>query len=98
MKFGLTHQQYHYIQKTVVNPLKNQGANVWVFGSRARGDHQEYSDLDLMVVSEDDISAAVSEIQELLDDGNFPYKVDIVLSRNFAESYRESFDRDKVQL
>ncbi|MBE9540577.1 MAG: nucleotidyltransferase domain-containing protein [Proteobacteria bacterium] len=40
-----------------MNPLKNQGANVWIFGSRARGDHQEYSDLDLMVSADIDISA-----------------------------------------
>lgn len=98
MKFGLTGQQYQYIQKTVVQPLKNQGATVWIFGSRARGDYQQYSDLDIMVGFEEDISADVSNIQEILDEGNFPYKVDIVQSKDFAESYRESFDRDKVLL
>lgn len=98
MKFGLSNQQYSYLQDTVVTPLKSEGATVWIFGSRARGDHEKYSDVDIMVRCEGDISADVSNIQELLDDGNFPYKVDIVLSSNFAESYRESFDRDKVQI
>lgn len=81
-----------------MNPLKNQGATVWVFGSRARGDHQEYSDLDLMVSARDDIAAHVSKIQEVLEQENFPFTVDIVESKNFAESYQDSFDRDKVQL
>ena len=98
MKFGLTSRQYQYIQETVVDPLKIQGATVWVFGSRARGDNQKFSDLDLMVSAGNDISAHVSNIQELLEEENFPFKVDIVESKNFAESYRESFDRDKVKL
>jgi len=81
-----------------VDPLKNQGAAVWIFGSRARGEHQIFSDLDLMVSSDTDISAHISKIQELLEEENFPFKVDIVESKNFAESYRKNFDRDKMQL
>jgi predicted nucleotidyltransferase len=98
MKFGLTEEQYQYIQKIVIGPLKDQGATVWIFGSRARGDHKEFSDLDLMVGSKEDISSSLGKIQETLEDGNFPFKVDVVLSKDFAESYRESFERDKVQL
>lgn len=98
MKFGLTEQQYQYIQEIVVVPLKNEGATTWIFGSRARGDHDEFSDLDFMVESKEDISSLVSKIQETLENGNFPYKVEIVQSKDFAESYRESFEMDKVEL
>jgi predicted nucleotidyltransferase len=98
MKFGLTEDQFQYIQKVVINPLNNQGATVWIFGSRARGDHEEFSDLDLMVDAKKDISASLGKIQEILEGGNFPYKVDIVQRKDFAESYRESFERDKVRL
>ena len=98
MKFGLTKNQYQYIQETVVDPLKEQGVTVWIFGSRARGDQQEFSDLDFMVESEEDISANLGEIQEILEEGSFPFKVDIVQSKDFAESYRESFECDKVRL
>ncbi len=69
-----------------------------MFGSRARGDYQEFSDLDFMVESKEDISASVGKILEILENGNFPYKVDIVQSKNLAESYRKSFERDKVKL
>jgi len=98
MKFGLTREQYQYIQETVVYPLRTQRATVWVFGSRARGDQNEFSDLDLMVESNEDVSSSVGKIQEVLEEGNFPYKVDIVQSKDFAESYRESFERDKIEL
>ncbi|RLA56843.1 MAG: nucleotidyltransferase domain-containing protein [Gammaproteobacteria bacterium] len=97
MKFGLTAQQYQYIQETVVVPFKNVGATVWIFGSRARGDYHKFSDFDFMVESEEDISSQVSKIQETLENGNFPYKVDIVQSKDLAESYRESFEMDKVE-
>jgi len=96
MKFGLTEEQLQYIQDIVIDPLKGQGVLILVFGSRARGDHQEFSDLDLMVESEQDISAKVGDIQEALENGNFPYKVDIVLSKDFAESYQDNFEKDKV--
>ena len=98
MKFGLTEQQYQYIQEVVVAPLKKLGATVWVFGSRARGDQTDFSDLDLMIESEGDIALSVGMLQETLENGNFPYKVDIVQSKNFAESYRESFEEDKIKL
>lgn len=98
MKFGLTEQQYQYIQEIVVVPLKKQGATVWIFGSRARGEHTEFSDIDIMVESAEDISSNVGEIKETLENGNFPYIVDIVQNKDFAESYRESFERDKVEL
>ncbi len=98
MKFGLTKEQFQYIQETVLDPLKSNGATVWIFGSRARGDNKKYSDLDIMVESREDISAIVGKIQETLENGNFPYKVDMVQNKDFAESYRESFERDKVQL
>ena len=98
MRFGLTQEQYQYIQETVVIPLKKQGATVWVFGSRGRGDHGKFSDLDLMVDSAMDISSSIGRIAEVLENGNFPYKVDMVQSREFAESYRKSFERDKVEL
>ena len=97
MKFGLTEQQYSYIQEIVVLPLKNEGASIWVFGSRARGDHSRFSDFDLMVKSKVDVSTLVSRIQENLENGNFPYKVEIVQSKDFAESYREGFEKDKVE-
>lgn len=98
MKFGLTEQQYQYIQNIVVVPLKNLGATVWIFGSRARGDHKEFSDIDFMVESEGDISSNVGKIQESLENGNFPYIVEVVQNKDFAESYRESFEKDKVEL
>jgi predicted nucleotidyltransferase len=55
MKFGLSESEFDHITKTVVEPLVLHGAVVWCFGSRARGTHQQFSDLDLMIEGPPDI-------------------------------------------
>lgn len=96
MKFGLSPEQFRYILKTVVDPLRSENAKVWCYGSRARGDHKPFSDLDLMIESDHDLSSELAEIREVLINGNFPYKVDLVQLSEFADSYRPGFERDKV--
>lgn len=97
MMFGLLCDEYDFTLRTVVNPLKACGAEVWCFGSRARGDHRRFSDLDVMVESARDLTKDIGDIQEKLIDSRFPYKVDIVQYKDFAESYRQNFLRDRVR-
>jgi predicted nucleotidyltransferase len=97
MKFGLNEKQYEFILKNVVEPLEAQGAIVWCYGSRARGDHHKFSDLDLMVENSLDQFSVIAEIQENLINSNFPFKVDIVRYNDFAESYKPNYQKDKVR-
>lgn len=96
MKFGLSDKDYHFIQREVVQPLKKMGATVWCYGSRARGDHQNFSDLDLMIESSQDLTTEIGAIQEKISNSNFPYKVDLVQWANFAEAYRPGYIQDRV--
>ncbi|MCC7403061.1 MAG: nucleotidyltransferase domain-containing protein [Bdellovibrionales bacterium] len=76
------------------------GAQIYCYGSRARGDHKPFSDLDLMVevnTISPELESKVSEIQEQLTASNFPYKFDLVLSPQFADSYRPGYLRDRVR-
>ncbi|HTR00617.1 MAG TPA: nucleotidyltransferase domain-containing protein [Candidatus Acidoferrum sp.] len=93
--FGLTPAEYDYIRAEVVAPLHAQGGRVFCYGSRARGDHKRYSDLDLMVEADKDLSALVSLLQEHLSNGPFPYKVELVELRDFAAAYKPGYERDK---
>jgi len=98
MKFGLTSEQYQYIQETVAEPLSVLGAKLWCFGSRARGDHTEFSDLDLFVEGgSNEIKSLLSQIAESLEEENFPFKVDLVLKQDLAESYSDQIHQDKKQ-
>ena len=96
MKFGLSASEYQFIEENVVLPLEQLGATVWCYGSRARGDQTKFSDLDIMIESDSDLSKSISIILEKLQDSNFPYKVDLVQLREFAESYKPGYEQDRI--
>lgn len=95
-RFGLSQEEFEFICQTVVMPLEKHGALVWCFGSRARGDYNRFSDLDLMVEAQVNLGAIVAEILEQLIESNFPFKIDLVELRHFAQSYCDSYHREKV--
>ncbi len=92
--FGLSKKDYEFI-KEQLQDLERNGVKIWCFGSRARGDHHRFSDLDLMIDSEKSLDLKVSEIKEIFEESNLPIKIDIVELKNFADSYRAGFERDK---
>jgi len=95
MKFGLTPEQYQFLLKHVIRPLETTGATIWCYGSRARGDHHQFSDIDLMVENEKNPEKELSQINEFLENSNFPYKVDLVWYGHFADSYKKNYKTDK---
>jgi predicted nucleotidyltransferase len=97
MSFGLSAQELTYFKDKLVKPLFTAGAKVWVFGSRARGEHRQHSDLDVLVQydGKDNLAPILSNIREVFEEGNFPYKVDLVLLSDLADSYRENVLRDR---
>ena len=97
---NLSEQQLDYIVATVVNPLAKLGAEVYCFGSRARGEGEGdvFSDLDLMVVSDEPLERVLGDIRENLEEGNFPFLVEIVEERNFADAYRSNYLSERVHI
>ncbi len=51
---------------------------IYLFGSRAKGTHMEGSDIDIAILSEEDISDRIAILRAILEESNLPYKVDIV--------------------
>lgn len=101
MRFGLKESDFQLVQDLVVAPLKKKGAQIFVFGSRARGQHHQFSDLDLFYIEAPATPVSgleLSNIRELLEESNLPVKVDLVNWCDLAESYKNSADRDKVEL
>jgi len=94
--FGLTKDEFSLLKSLVVAPLTKRGATVWCFGSRAKGTHSEFSDIDLMVESQDDLSELIAEVKEAIVDSTFPYKVDIVDWKHFAYEYKVNFEKEKT--
>lgn len=101
MKFGLTDSEFTFLETSLVAPLKSFGAKVFLFGSRARGTHAKFSDLDLLYCEDEDRPIKPYEIHQILsqiEESDFPYHVDLVNMKELASSYRESVLRDRVEL
>lgn len=100
MKFGLEPRHWAIVQDLLIQPLKKAGAEVWVFGSRARGDQQVFSDLDILYsVPDGTLSPSLLfQLQDALVNSHLPIKVDIVAELDLAESYRDSVMKDRVRV
>jgi len=70
---------------------------VWAFGSRARGTAKPFSDLDLVILTDQPLPLEVSAaLAEDFSESDLPYKVDLVDWATTAKSFRQIIERDKV--
>ncbi|MBF0752469.1 MULTISPECIES: nucleotidyltransferase family protein [unclassified Pasteurella] len=66
------------------------GYEVWAFGSRVKGTARQFSDLDLVVMSEEPLSLRLfAEVSEAFSESDLPYKVDVIDWATTSESFRE---------
>ncbi len=97
--FGLSDSNWKTIQHLLITPLKNNGAQLWVFGSRARGDHKKYSDLDILVEwpkPDTESLKIIQKIKEDLEESNVPITVDLVNRKDLAQSYVAGVLKERV--
>ena len=65
------------------------GYTVWAFGSRVTGSHKPYSDLDLVIVTEQPLSLEqLATLRELFDESDLTIRVDLVDWAAASESFR----------
>ena len=58
--------------------FEKETVEIYLFGSRARGNFRENSDIDIGILSKSDISYKLSELREIIENSNLPQTVDIV--------------------
>lgn len=97
---GMTSEEYSILSQNVIEPLKSWGCRVWIFGSRARGTQQKFSDVDLLYSSPKTPfpSGYLSKIAEDIEESRLPYKVDLVHEDQIASSYRDGIIKDRIEL
>ncbi len=92
-KFGLTQEQYQLIQKILLVFLPH--AKIYIFGSRARGDHKKYSDLDLAIEEKEPcMQKTLTQIQENFDQSFLPFKVDLLELSQMNPEFKKSIAED----
>ncbi len=101
INFGLNIQQQKIISEMIIKPFSSKNAEVFVFGSRARGTHHPFSDLDILYIEnpENPIDDNfISQIKENLENSDLPFKVDLVNKNRVAKSYQKSIFSDLKKL
>src|SRR5690606_7876614 len=99
MNFGLTQEEFAILASLVIRPLKDLGAKVWIFGSRARGDHRPFSDIDVLfeLPPEKNLrGSVVGHIKEQIEESRIPFKVDLVEYKELADSYKIQVQSERV--
>lgn len=66
-------------------------AKIYLFGSRARGDFQESSDIDIAVDAGERLErVAVAEVREMLNASNILKKIEVVDVHSVSESMQKN--------
>ncbi len=100
--FGFTAAQAQLLREQIEKVLlPGQAIDVWIFGSRARGTHRRYSDVDIVISTK--AGAAFThrqklDLQDAIEDSDFPYKVEWVLEPDIYPPYRPGIQADRKML
>ena len=100
-KFGLNPEEYNILYQLVFLPLYQNKARVFVFGSRATGKHQKFSDIDLLYENSKAHPVPgfiLAKIREDIENSHFPYKVDLVNKDELAQSYRDHVLKEIIEI
>ena len=72
---------------------------IWAFGSRARRNSKQFSDLDIAVIGETALSLdQTAALREALCESDLPFRVDIVDWARTDAAFRKIIESDKVPL
>ncbi len=96
--FGLTIDEIKEIKNLLEKHFGDlAGAKVYLFGSRAKGTHKKYSDIDLAIkTKEKDLSKRLALFTEDWEKTKVPYKSDITSWKDLFKPYLSEISKTKV--
>ena len=100
MKFGLEKRYLDYILQVLRENIPQKDAKFYIFGSRAKGNFKEYSDIDIAVkLTDGKISADIlGKILLVFSDSTLPYEVDVIDLNAIDEKFRDLIKDSLVEL
>ena len=80
MRFGLEKRHLDFIMQVLTDNIPQKEAKFYIFGSRAKGNYKEYSDIDIAIkLSDEKLSADIlGKILMEFSDSTLPYEVDVI--------------------
>ena len=86
------------LRRMVLDALGKHEAEVWLFGSCARGEVLQHSDIDIAILPRDELpSGFFSDLAESIEESSIPYDVDVVDLRRAAPTLVEEVRREGVK-
>jgi hypothetical protein len=86
------------LHQMITGALGEHDAEVWLFGSSARGDVLQHSDIDIGILPRGDLpSGFFSDLKERIEESAIPYEVDLVDLGRAAPTLIEEVRREGVK-
>ncbi len=85
----------------IVRTLLHQyvpSAEVWVYGSRAKGTARPSSDLDLVVFAATNKPADIDALREAFEDSDLPFRVDLFVWDEIPESFKPNILNEHIPI
>lgn len=94
-------QENFYLQKIrqiVLNFMRAEPAEIYLFGSWAKNKQQKSSDVDIAIeYNAESNRAKISTLREILEESDIPYSVDVVDLQFVSKELRAEIKKDGVQ-
>ena len=89
-------KKYKFIEQLKSLPFVNE---VWLYGSRARGDNEERSDIDLAIVCPKATNSDWFKVIEIVEESDTLLKIDCIRFDSLKESkFKKRVEQEKVIL
>lgn len=86
------------IQQICEDVFNVSGIRVILFGSRARGDARESSDIDLAVISNLPVEKKIRSFRDQLQESTIPYRFDVVEFRDISDAFKEKIEKEGIDI
>jgi hypothetical protein len=86
------------LRRMILGALGEHDAAVWLFGSCARGEARQHSDIDIAILPRDDLpSSSFAELAAHFEESPIPYDVDLVDLRRADAALIDEVRREGVK-
>jgi predicted nucleotidyltransferase len=91
-------QAIEELRRMVLAALGQHDAAVWLFGSCARGDARQHSDIDIAILPRDELPVGFfGQLQADIEESTIPYDVEVVDLRGADAAMVEEVRREGVK-
>jgi uncharacterized protein len=97
-KYPAREKAIEELRRMVLDALGNHDAEVWLFGSCARGEVRQHGDIDIGILPRDELPPGFfAALEAAIEESTIPYDVDLVDPREADPALVEEVRREGVR-